>query len=163
MHRIISIEIAYYKLSLRDTNLTLYQESSNKAYFDPIRLFCLVNKEDFTMDEIPDINITTNQLVTFSFLRDDLKDIELVAEVGDIIKFDERYFEVDNVSMNQYWAGRNPDTLPITTEGRVDRGFGYNIGIQVKAHMTRVSQLNLVSMRTGNNTIKTKNNLPRNL
>lgn len=115
------------------------------------------------MDELTDINITTNQLVTFSFLRDDLKDIDLVSEVGDIIKFDERFFEVDNVSQNQYWAGRNPDTLPITTEGRSNNGFGYNIGIQVKAHMTRVSQLNLVQVRNGNNSIAIKHNLPRNL
>lgn len=110
-----------------------------------------------------DVGMTVNQLVTFNFLRDDLRDIDLVIEEGDIIKFNEKYFEVDNAVQNQYWFGRNPDTLLITTEGRSNYGFGYNVSVKCSTHQTRISTLNLVPFRTGLNTIKTNHNLPRNL
>lgn len=159
---IISVEIAFFKLSLIDSNVTIYQESTSKKYFDPVRLFCLVLKEDISMDD-QDTGMQVNQLVTFNFLRDDLKDIDLVIETGDVIKFNEKYFEIDNTVENQYWFGRNPDTLPITTEGRSNYGFGYNVAVKCSTHQTRISQLNLVNVRSGLNTVRTNNNLPRNL
>lgn len=159
---IISVEIAFYKLSLADSSQTIYNESSKKVYFNPVRLFCLVLKEDITMDD-QDTGMQVNQLVTFNFLRDDLKDIDLMIETGDVIKFNEKYFEIDNTTENQFWFGRNPDTLPITTEGRSNYGFGYNVSIKCSTHQTRVSQLNLIQVRSGLNTIKTNHTLPRNL
>lgn len=162
MHSIISVEVAFYKLSLQDSNLTIYNESSKKKYFQPVRLFALVNKEDINVNDV-DTGIDISQVVTFSFLRDDLVDIDLVAEEGDIIKFDGHFYEVDNANSIQYWMGRNPDELLITTEGRSNYQFGYNVSVKCQTHMTRISQLNLVEMRSGLNTIKTNNNLPRNL
>lgn len=159
---IISVEIAFYKLSLADSNVTLYNEATSKKFYQPVRLFCLVLKEDITMDD-QDTGMQVNQLVTFNFLRDDLKDIDLVIEEGDIIKFNEKYYEIDNTTENQFWFGRNPDTLPITTEGRSNYGFGYNVSIKCSTHQTRVSQLNLIQVRSGLNTIKTNHTLPRNL
>lgn len=159
---IISVEVAFYKLSLIDSNVTLYGESHAKKYFQPVRLFCLVAKEDITMDD-SDVGMTVNQLVTFNFLRDDLKDIDLVIEEGDIIKFNEKFFEIDNTNENQFWFGRNPETLLITNEGRSNYGFGYNVSIKCSTHQTRISTLNLVPVRSGLNTIKTNHNLPRNL
>lgn len=162
MHSIISVEVAFYKLSLQDSNLTIYNESSKKKYFQPVRLFALVNKEDINVNDV-DTGIDISQVVTFSFLRDDLVDIDLVAEEGDIIKFDGHFYEVDNANSIQYWMGRNPEELLITTEGRSNYQFGYNVSVKCQTHMTRISQLNLVEMRSGLNTIKTNNNLPRNL
>lgn len=162
MHRLISVEVALYKLSLEDTNFTIYQESSKKVYYHPIRAFSLISKEDLNMVDT-ETGIDTTQIVNFSFLRDDLKDIEFVLEVGDIIKFDERYYEVDNMNSIQYWFGRNPDTLPITTEGRSNYQFGYNVAVKCQAHMTRLSQLNLIDVRSGINNPTVTHTVPRNL
>lgn len=107
-----------------------------------------------------DTGMNVNQLLTFSFLRDDLVDNNFVLSEGDIIKFDERYWEVDNTNTNQYFMGRNNETHLITTEGR-DRSFGKNISIVALTHLTRLSQLNLVEVRSGQP--KTKINKPRNL
>lgn len=162
MHSIISVEVAFYKLSLEDSRITMYNEASIKKYFQPNRLFALVNKEDINVaDEDTGINITQN--VTFNFLRDDLVDIDLVMEEGDLIKFDGHFYEIDNTNSIQYWMGRNPDELLITTEGRSNYQFGYNVSIKCQTHMTRISQLNLVELRSGINTVKTNHNLPRNL
>ena len=162
MQKVISVEIAFYKLSIPDSSMTIYNESSIKKYFSPIRLFALINKEESISNDI-DTGIDISQLVTFSFLRDDLVDVDLVAEEGDIIKFDERYYEIDTINQTQYWFGRNPDTLPIMTEGRSNYNFGYNVAIKCQTHLTRNSTLNLIEVRSGINSIKTNLNLPRNL
>mgnify|MGYP003421504314 CR=1 FL=1 len=159
IHKIISQEIAFYKLSIEDSRITLYNESSQKFYFNPIRLFCLINKEETSsVDEDTGMNFIQN--VTFSFIRDDLKEQDIFIEEGDIIKFDSRFYEVDNTQTTQYWVGRNPETFLKTTEGRSNYGFGYNIAVSCKAHLTKLSTLNLVEIRSG---INTNRNLPRNL
>lgn len=159
LHKWVSIEIAYFKLSLNDTNITIYNESSNRTYLNPVRLFSFVTKEEMTTNDV-DTGIDITQPVTFTFLRDDLVDIDVVIEAGDIIKFDERYYEIDNVQSTQYWLGRNPQTLPIQTEGRSNYQFGYNTIIKCSSHLTRISPLNLVESRTG---INQNFNIPRNL
>jgi len=107
-----------------------------------------------------DTGINASQNVTFSFLRDDLVDVGVVITEGDLIKFDGNFYEIDNLNSQDYWFGRNPDQLLITTEGRSNYEFGYNVKIKCMTHLTRVSQLNLVETNVG---INKNNNLPRNL
>lgn len=163
MHKIISIEVEIFKLSLDDTEHNLYNESAKKIYYRPVRFFCLVNKDAQTQNDV-DTGMDLTQTVQFKFLREDLKNKEFVLDVGDIIKFDERYYEVDNVNSQQYWMGRNNETVPVTTEGRSDIDYGFNISVIAETHLTRLSQLNLVEVRSGINDIgKSSKFLPKNL
>ena len=149
-----------YKLSLEDTEMNIYNESGKKVYYNPIRFFALINKDDTTINDV-DTGLDIAQTVQFKFLRDDLKCKNYVVTEGDIIKFDEKYYEVDNTKTTQYWMGRNNETIPNVTEGRTDRSFGYNIAIVAQTHLTRLSQLNLVEVRSSNN--NPINYLPKNL
>jgi len=162
LHRFISIEVALYKLALPETEVNLYGESQKKVYYNPVRLFCLVNKDQTDLVDV-DTGVDVTQTVQFKFLRDDLKDCNIFLEEGDIIKFDEKYYEVDNMKTTQYWMGRNNETLPINTEGRGNREFGYNIAIVAQTHLTRISQLDLVEFRTGVNTNRNNHSIPKNL
>lgn len=155
MKKMICIEIAYYKLSLPDTQINLYGESNKKTYYNPIRLASLVRKEEkISSDDDTGINYT--KTVSFAFLRDDLKDIGIVLSPGDIIGFDAGFYEIDNVRGNQYWMGRNPDTLIAFVERDINE-FGYSVSIIAETHMTKLSGLQLVETRSGMNTIKTHN------
>lgn len=146
IHKYISIEIEMYKLSLENTRINLYNESPQKTYYQPIRLFALLNKD--ATSAISDVSLDFTQTVQFKFLRDDLIDINFMIEEGDIIKFDERYYEVDNAQTTQYWGGKNQDTHLMSIEGR-DRQFGYNVAIVAQTHLTRVSNLNIIDIRSG--------------
>lgn len=162
MHRVISVEVALFKLALPEMEINLYGESNKKVYYQPLRIFSLVSFDETAMNDI-DTGIDTSQTAVFSFLRDDLKDLDVVLDEGDIIKWDAKYYEIDNLRFNQYWMGRNPDTLPITTEGRSnDMGYGYNIAVRADCHLTRQSSLQLVEVRSGINSIRTAN-MPKNL
>lgn len=162
MHRFISIECALYKLALPEMEINLYNESNKKVYYNPVRVFCLVNKDAGTFNDV-DTGLDKTQTTQFKFLRDDLKENDIFVEEGDIIKYDEKYYEVDNVNQQQYWMGRNNETLPFEVEGRDSRSHGYNISVVAETHLTRLSQLNLVDIRSGVNTIKSNLNFPKNL
>ena len=45
-HNYISNEVELYKLALNETEVNLYGESNNKTYFQPIRLFSNITKDE---------------------------------------------------------------------------------------------------------------------
>ncbi len=155
MRRIISIQIELYKLSLNHTELTLYNESSQRVYNNPIKLYSLISKEDMTSQDV-DMGLNISQNVVFSFLRDDLKCNNIIIDIGDVIKFDDKYYEIDNIGQTQYWFGRNDETLLDNHQTQ----FGYNISVKCSAHLTRLASIQLQSTFIGINPI---NNKPKNI
>ena len=154
----IDTEVAFYKLSLEDTRANIYDEADNKIYFAPMRMNCLVQKDDksYTADDTGYDQTRTGE---FNFFRDDLKDNNIVIEEGDIIEWDNEYYEVDGVSASQYFGGRNPNTDLGFTQGDRDE-FGLSVAIKVSAHVTRRNRLNIQEVRSG---INKGSIIPRNL
>jgi hypothetical protein len=157
INRFIDTEVAFYKLSLNDTKANMYDESDKKVYYTPLRIHCLISKEDktYTGDDAYD----STRLGEFNFLRDDLKDRNIVIQEGDIIEYDNEFYEIDGVGSSQYWTGRNPETDIARIEG--DRGeYGLSVAVKVTAHVTRRNRLNIQEVRSG---INRPSNIPRNL
>ena len=86
-----------------------------------------------------------NQSHDFYFLKNDLKDINLVPEVGDIVLFRNNFFEIDSRVENQLILGRDPD-YAISTE---TTDFGDSFSILVSTHISRIEKLNLIPLRGG--------------
>jgi len=141
--RQISEEVAYYKISLSNTSTNIYGEAKSKVYNNPVLLTCLYTVEDQnTTDENP-YGVDRGQLVDFTFLRYDLINISLVPEAGDIIMWQENYYEVHAIVENQRIVGKNPEyDLNGTTSD-----FGDSWSISCKTHMTRLNKLNIVKSR----------------
>ena len=86
----IDVEIAFYKLSLDATKANMYDESDTKVYYNPMRINCLALKEEKSY--IGDDNgYDSTRTGEFSFLRDDLKDKNIIIEEGDILEYDNEY------------------------------------------------------------------------
>lgn len=146
INKIIQTEVDYYKINLSTTKKSIYGDSGNKTYYMPVRLACLINREDIinTTDEV---GVDTDQILTFAFLRDGILDeINLVPETGDIISWNESFYEVDNVNINQMISGKN-DMVPMN----VGKDFGANWSYICKTHMTRRNKLNIENVRFGSN------------
>ena len=138
---IIEQEIGYYKISLQDTEVNIYGESSEKIYYSPLIMQCLITRGDqiYTVDEFgPDMG----RQLSFAFLREDMVDVQLVPEVGDIIMLNEDYYEVDVVRENQFFFGKDNNY-------NFDRSadYGASISIVCDTHLTRVDKLNIVEVR----------------
>lgn len=147
MKKIISNEVAIYKVSLENTRTNIYNESVSKVYNPPVRVSCLVELQDKTTGG-DDMALDFIKTSTFYFLRDDLVDINLYVDEGDIIEWDNQYFEIDNIRRSNYWMTRNPDTLLPQVLGDF-QNYGYSISITAEAHLTKLSSLNLVDVRSG--------------
>ena len=86
LNDIIQTEIAYYKFALEQTAINVYGESTSKQYFEPLKIACLIDRtdQDWSVD---DFGPNVNQNIKFRFLKDELREINLVPEIGDILLF----------------------------------------------------------------------------
>lgn len=138
---IVQQEAAYYKISLHDSEPNIYGESTEKTFLSPVLINCLVTQAD-TVVSTDDFGPDLQRTLTFAFLRDDLVDIELVPEIGDIIMLFENYYEVDSVIENQYFFGKDP----AYNYGRSDK-YGASISIICNTHLTRADKLGITRVR----------------
>ncbi|ASF00575.1 hypothetical protein [uncultured virus] len=141
---IIQTEIAYYKFALEQTTSNVYGESMGKVYYEPVKIACLIDREDPVWSS-DDFGSDVNQSISFKFLKDDLKDINLNPEVGDILLFRNNFYEADSKIENQLIMGRDPD-YALSNE---TLSVGDSFSIVINSHLSRVEKLNLIPLRGG--------------
>ena len=141
---IIQTEIGYYKFVLEKTTSNIYGESMGKMFYEPVRIACLINREDQSWSS-DDFGSDLDQKLTFRFLKEGLKDINLVPEVGDILLFRNNFYEVNGRVENQLILGKDPD-YAIST-GATD--FGNSHSIILQTHISDITKLNLIPLRGG--------------
>ena len=144
LNDIIQTEIAYYKFALEQTTINVYGEAPGKNYYEPLKIACLIQREDqiWSSDEF---GSDINQTINFKFLRDELKTLNLIPEIGDLLLFRNNFYEVDSKIENQLIFGKDAD-YSIATE---TTDFGESFSIMVNTHISRVEKLNLIPLREG--------------
>ena len=144
---IVEQEVVYHKISLEQTNTNLYGESLQKTYFSAVKLNCLITRGDqvITTDEFgPDLG----REASFAFLRTDLEDTQVVPEVGDLILYQNGYYQIDNITANQYLFGKNPDFPNETNPLNPGLGdFGSNYSVLCKAHYEPADKFGITKER----------------
>lgn len=147
LDNIISQEVDYYQLNLNNTTVNLYGEApQNKVYNAPIRLTCLIERTEgqFAVDD--QIGTDFNQTYTFRFLHPKLYELNLWPEVGDLIENRNNFYEVDAVTENQFFVGKDADY------GKsVGPEYGQSVSIVCTTHYTRLTKLQIVDSRGGQN------------
>ena len=172
MGDIITEQCAFYKYKLEETKINLYGEAAEEKYYmGPVLLNTLVERTDNIYPET-DLGTDYNKEIQFSFLRDELLSknedfngegmsytdttaeygADLVPQVGDIIMYNEGYYEVHETIANQYFVGKNPDypnnENPINFPGNGDlSNYGSNISIICKTHYVQADKLGLTQAR----------------
>ena len=139
---IIQTEVAYYKFALEQTTSNVYGESMGKVYYEPMKIACLIDRDDQSWSS-DDFGSDINQTIGFSFLKNELKDINLIPEIGDFLFFRNNFYEVDSRIENQLILGRDPD-YALSTEVA---NHGDSFSIIINAHISRVEKLNLIPLR----------------
>ena len=154
INNIIEQQVGYYKIDLAKTSLNMYGESNGeKIYYNPVLVNCLIERsaQEWSTDSLgPDVN----RKIQLRFLKDDLAgtnlSIELpeggrgfqygiYPEVGDVVIWQNNYYEVDDILENQYFLGKDPDY----SYSSDNDNFGSSISIIVNAHYTRVEKLGI--------------------
>lgn len=129
---VVDVEVVLYKIIQDIANVNIYGESISKARYRGISLNALIKypkaqpgSEGFGYD-------ITQPGVEFRFVRKLLQDVDVYPDIGDIIKYNESYYEIDNINETQLVAAR-PE---------------YNHNIICETHLTRKSSLNIEETHT---------------
>ena len=142
INNIIEQQVGYYILDLNKTPSNLYGESLQKTYQDPILVNCLIERTPPTWKET-EFGTDVTQDITVRFLRDILVDIQLIPAVGDIILWQESYYEISNLVENQLVVGKDPSySYSSTTDD-----FGSSISIIVTAQYIRPEKVGVTRER----------------
>ena len=165
MWDIIVQECAIYKFRLEETNVNIYGEAAEEKYYEaPMLLNVLIDRQDQNFPE-SDLGVNFTGGRTFRFLRDDLTGVKangsgnigvIVPQVGDIIWYENGYYEVGDVIINQQFVGKDPqypnkDDRGINPLGNYDlQNFGYEVSIvaettYVPADKVGISQERLIT------------------
>lgn len=136
MGNIITQQCIYYKVELGETHTNMYGEAAGAKYYkEPVIFNALIERQDQDFKQDDMLGVDFDWKIDFKFFRDDLVEALLVPEVGDIIMYQEGYYEVDITNANQYFVGKNPlypnNTNPLNP-GLED--FGASISIICKTH-----------------------------
>ena len=139
---VVEQEILYHKLSLEDTDINLYGESLQKSFWNAVKLNCLITRGDQVID-IDEFGPNLGREASFAFIRQDLADVNVVPEVGDIVEWHNDFYEVDTVRENQLFLGSdNNYNLQSYTAG-----YGRSMSIIVDCHLTRAEKVGLITTR----------------
>jgi hypothetical protein len=144
VNAVIDTEIEFFKLIVEHSKANIYGESDSKAYYDSVLIPTIITKDE-KQAKMDDFGHTYTRTGTFVLSRDMLEKVDLFPEVGDIIFWDNEYYEIDNVDANKYLAGKNPETWPTGSE------HGYSVSVICNAHATRQTPQGIKNIRRGGN------------
>lgn len=138
LQNIIEQEILYYKFDLKGSKTNIYGESTKKEFHIPVKLNCLITRGDQVVS-IQDFGPDLERNASFAFIREDLVETSVVPEVGDIVKWQNSFFEVDTVRENQLFVGK--DSRYALTDYGIR--FGASVSIIVDCHLTRGTRVGI--------------------
>jgi hypothetical protein len=126
----------------------MYGEASTGRNFDgPVLLNALITIGD-NSSPTSDLGVDFDWPMSFAFLRDDLVESGIHPDVGDVILYQESYWEVDNTNTVQFWTGKDPDYPyePNPLNPGLSN-FGYNVSVTCECHYIPGDRVNIQPYR----------------
>lgn len=139
---IITQQVGYYKVNLLASQTNIYGEAVDKFVSEPVLLNCLITRGEQTWSS-DSFGPELNWMLTFAFFQQDLQDLQLLPEVGDVIFYYENYYEVDGAIENQYFVGKVPDYA--YSDGISE--FGSSISVVCSTHLIPADKLGITKER----------------
>jgi hypothetical protein len=129
---VVDVDVILYKIALETTAVNLYGEATEKARYTGVELKSLVRYPKNISNAKDGFGVDVEQNVEFRFVRALLEQVKTYPEAGDIIFYDEAYYEIDNVNDTQLVAGQPQ----------------YTTSILCNAHLTRRSNIQIEEANT---------------
>lgn len=101
-----------YKINLADTKINLYGEAIGKTWHIGVELYVLINKRE-SETSYEGFGADRTQNIEFRFDRFMCEEKNAYPEIGDVIYFDNSYYEIDNTSEIQYSGGLSKNNFSI--------------------------------------------------
>ena len=124
---VVDVDVILYKIALETTAVNLYGEATEKARYTGVELKSLVRYPKNISNTKDGFGVDVEQNVEFRFVRALLEQVKTYPEAGDIIFYDEAYYEIDNVNDTQLVAGQPQYTTSILCNAHLTRRSGIQI------------------------------------
>jgi hypothetical protein len=138
--QVIEQKVGYYQVVLDETPANIYGENLNKTFRGPVLINCLLERGNIDSAN-DDFGVDTTRPLTVRFFRPHLIAANVVPNIGDIILWNEDYYEIDNVNENQLVVGKDPSYAYSDANGVPDSGT--SLSIIVTCHYTRPERIGL--------------------
>lgn len=139
---VVEQEVLFHKMSLEQTQVNIYGEAQEKVYWSAVKLNCLIERGD-QQTTVDDFGPDSVRNVSFRFLRQDLLDVNTFPEVGDVVQWNEDFYEVDNTIENQLFLGKD-EHYNLTNYGP---DYGGTLSIICICHLTRADKVGITKQR----------------
>lgn len=146
LHNIIEQNVGYYQISLDETSTNVYSEAEGgtKMYYPPVLIVCLIDRGDYEGDYDAQIGPDFTRNFKFRFLRKDLVLQNIIPQIGDVVLWNNDYYEINLVNENQDIVGKVPE---YNYNGAYMNDFGTSFSIIVNAHYVSPESLGLTQSR----------------
>jgi hypothetical protein len=138
--QVIEQKVGYYQAILSESDPNIYGESLDKKYIGPVLLTCLLERGD-TEPITDDFGMDFTRKLTVRFFRPHLITANVEPSVGDIILWNEDYYEVNNVNENQLVVGKDPNYAYTNSDYVPDTGT--SLSIILECFYTRPEKVNI--------------------
>jgi len=128
---VIQTPIVLFKINLNETKVNLYGEAMNKTWYPGVQVYALIDKEPESA-RYEGFGLDTDQNVTFKIDRWMLEENGIYPEVGDIIKWNEGYFEIDNTNEIQMAGGQSYNSFSVVCSTFMVSKSNLNIEERIK-------------------------------
>jgi hypothetical protein len=115
-----------FKVNLDETKINLYGEATNKTWYPGVQLNVLINKSGQSAG-YEGFGADTSQNIEFRFDRWMLEEKSTYPEIGDVIYFDQSYYEIDNTSEVQFVGGLPSNNFSVVCSTFMVRKSSLNI------------------------------------
>lgn len=123
----MDVSVVLYKIVANAAKVNIYGESTAKARYTPVKVNAIVNYNKNTVSSGDGFGVDQQQRVDFRFARRMLKEVNTYPEIGDIIGYNNHYYEINNIQETQLIAGKP----------------GFNTAIICVAHLTRRTSIDI--------------------
>ena len=129
MGDIIENLVQIFKICPDETKTNIYGETSQdtgKWYFPAIQISTLVERPEMTSD-YDDFGPTRNQTHVFKLREKMCIELNFYPEIGDVILWNDRYYEIDNVVQEQLLGGQSEKSHSILCSAHYTKYTSLNI------------------------------------
>ena len=124
---IVDTLVILYKLNLDYINTNIYGESTEKISYTGVEIPAFIDYSPNEAINEADFGIDQTQQAEFRFVRSILEERHIYPEIGDIVGYNDAFYEINNIREVQLIAGRP----------------GYNESIICETHLTRRSNIQI--------------------
>lgn len=123
----MDVGVVLYKIVVGSTTVNIYGEAVSKPRYTPVKVNAIVKYDKNTLTQDEGFGTNQDQQVEFRFARRMLQEVSTYPEIGDIVGYNNHYYEVHNITETQLIAGKP----------------GFNTAIICMAHLTRRTSIDI--------------------